>query len=184
MDSFSLLLESKSFVLMEEQNPFSVTAAGCTDHSPTLTTEMNVPFATWIVTLPLLQTNILGKKVIQHLRSQSKPYKLCLPGPHFQPSELTKLSKSNRTTGCIWGVLAFRLFVLLQQTWPGFLFGPCFPRSSLKHSMSYVHMPWITRSKLWIWDKTYRCKLLKKWTNAAADRGISRIDNAANLIHF
>lgn len=32
---------------------------------------------------------------MQHLKSQSKPYELCLCGQHVQLPELTKLSESN-----------------------------------------------------------------------------------------
>lgn len=32
---------------------------------------------------------------MQHLRSRSKLYELCLPGQHFHSPEVTKLSESN-----------------------------------------------------------------------------------------
>lgn len=74
-----------------------------------------------------------------------------------------------------------------------FFLAPAFCRSSLKHSVSYFHMPGKSMNELqgqncefWtkLRDANYSKSELKKQLNILADYGINRIDNAENLTYF
>lgn len=71
--------------------------------------------------------------------------------------------RSNLMTRCISEVYShYSSIILLLQTWPEFLFGLCFFRSSLKCSMSSIHMPGKSMNEL----QGQNCEFWTKLTDA------------------